>query len=247
MFFDDRLAMPGIYGGSVAEAVRTRRPAGEARPEHRARRRRRRHPAHRARRHLLDDLLLAVPRRPHLRHARPPVRRPGRLERRHVGERQRGPELRRRRRSSATTSATTGPTSSSRRRPGCGTPGRTTPSSSTGRAAIFADPDKVHELNYEGEWFNVRGPLTVPRSPQGRPVLLQAGSSGRGRDFAARWAELIFTGDPDIDIARSHYKDQKERIAEAGRDPDVGEDAADGLHGGRRVARPTPRSASSCS
>jgi FMN-dependent oxidoreductase (nitrilotriacetate monooxygenase family) len=83
----------------------------------------------------------------------------------------------------------------------------------------FADPDKVHELNHEGEWFSVRGPLTVPRPPQGRPVLLQAGSSGRGRDFAARWAELIFTGDPNIDVARSHYKDQKERIAEGGRDP----------------------------
>src|SRR5579862_5569823 len=86
--------------------------------------------------------------------------------------------------------------------------------------AVFADPDKVHELNYEGSWFKVRGPLTVPRSPQGRPVLIQAGSSGRGRDFAARWAEVIFTGDPDIDIARSHYKDQKERIAAGGRDAD---------------------------
>jgi FMN-dependent oxidoreductase (nitrilotriacetate monooxygenase family) len=86
-------------------------------------------------------------------------------------------------------------------------------------AGVFADPAKVHELNHDGEWFRVRGPLTVPRSPQGRPVLLQAGSSGRGRDFAARWAELIFTGDPNIDVARSHYKDQKERIAERGRDP----------------------------
>jgi FMN-dependent oxidoreductase (nitrilotriacetate monooxygenase family) len=84
---------------------------------------------------------------------------------------------------------------------------------------VFADPAKVHELNHDGEWFRVRGPLTVPRSPQGRPVLLQAGSSGRGRDFAARWAELIFTGDPNVDVARSHYKDQKERIAERGRDP----------------------------
>jgi FMN-dependent oxidoreductase (nitrilotriacetate monooxygenase family) len=84
---------------------------------------------------------------------------------------------------------------------------------------VFADPAKVHELNHDGEWFRVRGPLTVPRSPQGRPVLLQAGSSGRGRDFAARWAELIFTGDPNVDVARSHYKDQKERIAEHGRDP----------------------------
>jgi FMN-dependent oxidoreductase (nitrilotriacetate monooxygenase family) len=88
-------------------------------------------------------------------------------------------------------------------------------------AGRFADPDKVHELNYAGEYFRVRGPLTVPRSPQGRPVLLQAGSSGRGRDFAARWAELIFTGDPNIDIARSHYKDQKDRIAEGGRDPET--------------------------
>ncbi len=84
---------------------------------------------------------------------------------------------------------------------------------------IFADPTKVHELRHEGKWFKVRGPLTLPRSPQGRPVLLQAGSSGRGRDFAARWAELIFTGDPDINIARSHYKDQKTRIGELGRDP----------------------------
>jgi FMN-dependent oxidoreductase (nitrilotriacetate monooxygenase family) len=88
-------------------------------------------------------------------------------------------------------------------------------------AGVFADPDKVHELRHEGEWFKVRGPLTVPRSPQGRPVLLQAGSSGRGRDFAARWAELIFTGDPGVDVARAHYKDQKERIAALGRDPDA--------------------------
>ena len=84
---------------------------------------------------------------------------------------------------------------------------------------VFADPEKVHELGHVGDWFRVRGPLTVPRSPQGRPVLLQAGSSGRGRDFAARWAELIFTGDPDIGLARSHYADQKERIGELGRDP----------------------------
>ena len=85
----------------------------------------------------------------------------------------------------------------------------------------FADPDKVHELNYEGDWYKVRGPLTVPRTPQGRPVLLQAGSSGRGLAFAARWAELIFTGDPGIEVARSHYAEQKAKIAEEGRDPDT--------------------------
>ena len=86
-------------------------------------------------------------------------------------------------------------------------------------AGIFADPSKVHELNHIGEYFSARGPLTVPRTPQGRPVILQAGSSGRGRDFASRWADLIFTGDPGIDVARSHYADQKQRIAESGRDP----------------------------
>ncbi|OJY49091.1 MULTISPECIES: LLM class flavin-dependent oxidoreductase [unclassified Pseudonocardia] len=84
---------------------------------------------------------------------------------------------------------------------------------------VYADPSKVHELNHHGEYFDVRGPLTVPRTPQGRPVIIQAGSSGRGREFASRWADLIFTGDPGVEVARSHYADQKERIAAAGRDP----------------------------
>src|SRR5687767_8208600 len=86
-------------------------------------------------------------------------------------------------------------------------------------SGYFADPSKVHELNYKGKWFSTRGPLTVPRTPQGRPVLLQAGSSGRGCDFAARWADLIFAGDPGIEVAKKHYKDQKERVAALGRDP----------------------------
>jgi FMN-dependent oxidoreductase (nitrilotriacetate monooxygenase family) len=51
---------------------------------------------------------------------------------------------------------------------------------------VFADPTKVHYVDYEGRWVRTRGPLPTPRSPQGRPVLMQAGSSDRGRDFAAR-------------------------------------------------------------
>ena len=238
MFFDDRLAMPGIYGGSVAEAVRLgARPvkldlsivlglvAGAT--QHIG-----------LGRDLLDHLLLAVPRRPHLRHARPPLRRPGGVERGHLGQRQRGAELRGRRRTSATTSATTGPTSSSRPPPACGTPGTTTPSSSTGRRAPSPTPTRSTSstTRASGSACGARSPC--PARPRAGPVLLQAGSSGRGRDFAARWAELIFTGDPDIDIARSHYKDQKDRIAELGPRPGGGEDAADGLHGRGRVAGP---------
>jgi FMN-dependent oxidoreductase (nitrilotriacetate monooxygenase family) len=86
-------------------------------------------------------------------------------------------------------------------------------------SGYFADPAKVAPLDYRGKWIQTLGPLTVPRGPQGRPVLLQAGSSGRGREFAARWAEVIFTGDPGIEVATSHYNDQKERIGELGRDP----------------------------
>ncbi|WP_040825334.1 LLM class flavin-dependent oxidoreductase [Nocardia jiangxiensis] len=88
-------------------------------------------------------------------------------------------------------------------------------------AGIFADPDRVHELDHHGRYFNVQGPLTVPRPPQGRLPIIQAGQSGRGRQFAAKWADLIFTGDPTREIAVDHYNDQKQLITASGRDADA--------------------------
>ncbi|WP_454733715.1 MULTISPECIES: LLM class flavin-dependent oxidoreductase [Cupriavidus] len=83
----------------------------------------------------------------------------------------------------------------------------------------FADPDKVHRLDYRGKYYKSRGPLPVPRSRQGHPVLLQAGQSGRGIAFAARWAELVFAAYPNLDAGRKQYAQLKRAIAEAGRDP----------------------------
>ena len=87
-------------------------------------------------------------------------------------------------------------------------------------AGILADPAKVHYANYEGRWVKTRGPLSIPRSPQGRPVIMQAGSSDRGRIFAARWAEVIFTMQRGRAEMRSFYQDIKGRLDGFGRRPD---------------------------
>jgi FMN-dependent oxidoreductase (nitrilotriacetate monooxygenase family) len=84
---------------------------------------------------------------------------------------------------------------------------------------VFADPTKVHRLDHRGEWFRSRGPFTVPRTPQGRPVILQAGQSGRGRRFAARWGEVLFVTYPNLEVGQQDYRTIKEEIASAGRDP----------------------------
>jgi len=85
---------------------------------------------------------------------------------------------------------------------------------------LFAHPDKVRRLDHEGRYFRSRGPFTVPRSAQGHPVIIQAGQSGRGRRFAARWAELVFVNYHSLESARSDYQAFKQQIAEAGRDPE---------------------------
>src|SRR6202022_391526 len=84
---------------------------------------------------------------------------------------------------------------------------------------FFADPEKVRYADYEGRHVRTRGPLTIPRCPQGRPVLMQAGSSPRGRDFAARWAEAIFCSSGSKKDAIEFYTDIKGRMARFGRAP----------------------------
>ena len=84
----------------------------------------------------------------------------------------------------------------------------------------FIDPSKMHRLGYEGEFFSVQGPLNISRSRQGRPVLIQAGSSEAGRDFASRHADVIFTGQPSLEAARQFYDDVKGRAERHGRNPD---------------------------
>jgi FMN-dependent oxidoreductase (nitrilotriacetate monooxygenase family) len=82
---------------------------------------------------------------------------------------------------------------------------------------IFANPDRVHRIDHQGEHFRVRGPLNSPRSVQGRPLLVQAGSSESGRDFAARYAEAIFTAQRSVAEGKAFYRDVKSRAVKFGR------------------------------
>jgi FMN-dependent oxidoreductase (nitrilotriacetate monooxygenase family) len=84
---------------------------------------------------------------------------------------------------------------------------------------LFANPAKVHRLDHKGRFFRSRGPFTVPRSPQGHPVIIQAGQSGRGKSFGAQWGELIFVIYPDIETGKRDYVDFKAEVARYGRNP----------------------------
>ena len=88
----------------------------------------------------------------------------------------------------------------------------------TGR---FADPEKVRRLEHKGQWFKSRGPFTVPRSPQGEPVLIQAGQSGRGRAFAAKWGDLVFVIYPNLKVGQKSYADFKDHLEKTGRGRDA--------------------------
>ena len=87
-------------------------------------------------------------------------------------------------------------------------------------SGVFADADKVHRIDHVGKHYRVRGPLNVARSPQGRPVYVQAGSSEDGRSFAAQFAEAIFTAHQTLASAQEFYSDIKTRAVALGRRPD---------------------------
>src|ERR1700710_2067521 len=85
---------------------------------------------------------------------------------------------------------------------------------------IFADPAKVRPVFHEGKYFRSRGPLSAPRSPQGHPVICQAGGSPRGRTFAARGAEAILAQAGSVDAMKEFRDDIRTQAAAFGRNPD---------------------------
>ncbi len=84
---------------------------------------------------------------------------------------------------------------------------------------VYAEADRVFAVGHVGKYFKVAGALNVPRSPQGYPLLVQAGSSEDGKDFAARYAEAVFTAQQTFEDGRAFYQDLKARVQSTGRDP----------------------------
>ncbi len=82
---------------------------------------------------------------------------------------------------------------------------------------VFFDPEKMHRVNYKGEFYSVQGPLNISRSPQGQPVLIQAGASEAGKEFAAKQADLIFTTSGNLASAMGFRDDVKDRAVRYGR------------------------------
>ncbi|WP_338452959.1 LLM class flavin-dependent oxidoreductase [Niallia oryzisoli] len=87
-------------------------------------------------------------------------------------------------------------------------------------SAKFADSSKMHEINHNGEWFSVAGPLNIARPIQGHPVVVEAGASEAGKELAARTAEVVFTAWQTLEEAKEFYRDLKGRMAKYGRSPE---------------------------
>jgi FMN-dependent oxidoreductase (nitrilotriacetate monooxygenase family) len=87
-------------------------------------------------------------------------------------------------------------------------------------SGIYARSDRIRRIDHQGEFYTVAGPLNTPRCLQGRPVLVQAGSSDAGRRFAARHADAVFTAHMAKSTAQEFYADLKNLAAEGGRNAD---------------------------
>ena len=87
-------------------------------------------------------------------------------------------------------------------------------------SGLYMDPDRVHFLNHKGAHFSVRGPSSVPRSPQGQPVLIQAGSSDAGMNLSGRVADVVFTSQSSLKNGQEFYSAVKARCERFGRSPD---------------------------
>ena len=87
-------------------------------------------------------------------------------------------------------------------------------------SGIYANADRIRPINHRGDFYKVEGPLNIPRCPQGRPVLVQAGSSDTGRRFAARHADAVFTACLGKEKAQEFYADLKALVAAEGRRPE---------------------------
>lgn len=83
----------------------------------------------------------------------------------------------------------------------------------------FLDPKKVHRLDFKGDYFEVRGPLPALPSPQQRPVIIQAGSSGPGMDLAAKYADLQFSTRRTVASMKQHRAAIDEKLVKFGRTP----------------------------
>ncbi len=88
------------------------------------------------------------------------------------------------------------------------------------QSGVFYDPAKLHTLSHHGKHFKVRGPLSIARSPQGRPVIVQAGASEQGRDIAAAFADIVFSAEQDLKKAQDYYASIKSRLPAFGRSAD---------------------------
>ena len=88
------------------------------------------------------------------------------------------------------------------------------------KSGVYFDTAKVHPANFKGERFDVPGPLVIGRSPQGEPVLVQAGGSTMGTDLSSKYASIVFTVQNDIEISREYRLELRRRVAAEGRNPD---------------------------